>query len=70
MKIRDSVIENIEKMPVEKVIMVNQFISRMGGNPRKARRCNPRAYLKAQKALAGCKGSMSADILEERNESI
>ena len=70
MKLREQVIESIEKMPVEKVIMINQFISRMAGSSRKARRPNPRAYLKVRKALAGCRGSMSGDILAERHESL
>ena len=70
MRLREQVIDSIGKMPVEKVLMVNQFINRLDGGLRITKRPNPRAYLKVRKALSGCKGSISADILAERNETL
>jgi len=71
MKIKEQAIEELESMTPPELMIVYDLILSIKGktSEQKVKKHNP-AYLKVRNALKQCKGSISKEILEEREDRI
>lgn len=71
MKIKDQAIKELESLGPSELVTVYEMITFLKTRPGALRaRIGEPAYLKVRKALSGCKGSLSDDILLLREDRV
>lgn len=70
MKIKEQAIKDLDTLkPSELLVVYDLILSLKGKEPERAIPLVP-AYKKVREALKGCKGSLAADILSDREDRI
>jgi len=70
MKIKEQTIKELEELKPRELIRVYDLILSLKRKPEERRKGGSPAYLRVREALKQCKGSMSEDILLDRENRI
>jgi hypothetical protein len=70
MTLKERLISEIEQLSPEKLIVVQNLVSALGGAGEHPPSRSEGGYLKVREALVGCDGNMSDDVLKERDERL
>jgi hypothetical protein len=70
MKIKEKAMEELEAMTPSEVIMLYDLMLSLKTKSKERLLNHSKAYLKVREALSECKGSLSNDILMEREDRI
>ena len=72
MKLRDQVLDEVARMPSDRIAVVHDLIHKLLPSPKATRRAGARssAHVRVRRALARCKGSLSADVSALRQDRV
>lgn len=71
MQAKERLLKEIESLNSQQILKIYELVLTLKKqNQQVAPRNNPTGYLRTRAALRNCKGSLSEDIIEERNDRI
>jgi len=70
MTLKQRLIKEIDSLPPEDLVVVQNIVSALTRKTRKNIQKTKDSYLKARKALSGCTGNLSEDIIKARDDRV
>jgi len=70
MTLKQRLIKEIDNLPQEDLVVVQSIVSALTRKTRTDMQITKDAYLQVRKALSGCAGNLSEDIVKARDDRI
>jgi len=70
MTLRQRLIKDIDSLPLEDLVVIQSIVSALARKIPNNTQITKNAYLQVRKALSGCVGNLSEDIIKGRDDRI